>query len=91
MLGQVSERGLCFHDPVAGQNLLSLTERGEALERERQGRERELDRVPLAVGGECECYNSRRPVAGLPGWVTSRYAQRTAGTCARGGFFAPSR
>ena len=36
MLGlelQVSERGLRFHDPVAGQDLLSLTERGEALER----------------------------------------------------------
>ena len=37
---QVSERGLRLHDPVAGQDLLSLTERGEALERERQERER---------------------------------------------------
>lgn len=43
VLGQelrVSERGFRFHDPVAGQDLLSLTERGEALERERQERER---------------------------------------------------
>ena len=38
---RVSERGFRFHDPVAGQDLLSLTERGEALARERQGRERE--------------------------------------------------
>ena len=37
---RVSERGLRFHDPVAGQDLLSLTERGQALERERQERER---------------------------------------------------
>ena len=36
---RVSERGLRFHDPVAGEDLLSLTERGEALERERQERE----------------------------------------------------
>ena len=37
---RVSERGFRFHDPVAGEDLLSLTERGEALGRERQGRER---------------------------------------------------
>ena len=37
---RVSERGFRFHDPVAGQDLLSLTERGEALERERQERAR---------------------------------------------------
>ena len=37
---RVSERGFRFHDPVAGQDLLSLTERGEALQRERQERER---------------------------------------------------
>ena len=37
---RVSERGFRFHDPVAGQDLLSLTERGEALERERHERER---------------------------------------------------
>ena len=36
---RVSERGFRFHDPVAGEDLLSLTERGEALQRERQGRE----------------------------------------------------
>ena len=38
---RVSERGFRFHDPVAGQDLLSLAERGEALQRERQERERE--------------------------------------------------
>ena len=37
---RVSERAFRLHDPVAGQDLLSLTERGEALERERQERER---------------------------------------------------
>ena len=37
---RVSERGFRFHDPVAGQDLLSLTERGEALQRERHERER---------------------------------------------------
>ena len=37
---RVSERGLRFHDPVAGQDLLSLTDRGEALQRERRERER---------------------------------------------------
>ena len=37
---RVSERGFRLHDPVAGQDLLSLTERGEALARERHERER---------------------------------------------------
>ena len=37
---RVSERGFRFHDPVVGQDLLSLTERGEALARERRERER---------------------------------------------------
>ena len=37
---RVSERGFHFRDPVAGKDLLSLTEHGEALEREQQVRER---------------------------------------------------
>ena len=38
---RVSERGFHFHDPVAGKDLLSLTERGEALERAEQARAQE--------------------------------------------------
>ena len=37
---RVSERGFRFHDPVVGEDLLSLTERREALQREQQARER---------------------------------------------------
>ena len=37
---RVTERGFHFHDPVAGKDLLSLTERGEALEQAEQARER---------------------------------------------------
>jgi len=37
---RVSERGFRFHDPEAGEDLLSLTERREAWQREQQARER---------------------------------------------------
>ena len=37
---RMTERGFRFHDPVAGEDLLSLTEHREARQRERQARER---------------------------------------------------
>ena len=45
---RVSERGFHFHDPVAGEDLLSLTERGEALERAEQARAQERQARELA-------------------------------------------
>ncbi len=48
---RMTERGFRFHDPVAGDDLLSLTEHREARQRERQARERAERRWQQAEQG----------------------------------------